>query len=132
MQMTFTVNPNNKEDIKGAISTLKTLLGEHVGQQALKFDAPEAVEDKTEVQEAQTPTEAKKEPQTAPTRKRTVKKKEPEAPTVTLSDLKDLAQELTKTHDRLKIKEIINNYATKLSDVKESDYDALMAELKAL
>ena len=58
---------------------------------------------------------------------------EPSTPSsVTLSDVKNKAQTLVQTVNRDAVKSAINKYAEKLSDVKESDFEALMQDFAAL
>lgn len=58
---------------------------------------------------------------------------EPSSPSsVTLSDVKNKAQTLVQTVSRDAVKSAINKYAEKLSDVKASDYEALMQDFIAL
>ena len=49
-----------------------------------------------------------------------------------LRDLKEKAQQLVKVIDRDKVKATIQQYAEKLSDVKASDYEALMGDFNEL
>lgn len=51
---------------------------------------------------------------------------------LTLSDIKTKAQELVTKVSRDAVKNTINKYADKISEVKESDYLALMADFEAL
>lgn len=51
---------------------------------------------------------------------------------LTLSDIKTKAQELVTKVSRDDVKKAINKYADKISEVKESDYAALMADFEAL
>lgn len=51
---------------------------------------------------------------------------------LTLSDIKTKAQELVTKVSRDAVKNMINKYADKISEVKESDYVALMADFEAL
>ncbi len=58
---------------------------------------------------------------------------EPSIPSsVTHTDLKNKAQTLVQTVSRDAVKSAINKYAEKLSDVKESDFEALMQDFIAL
>lgn len=52
--------------------------------------------------------------------------------TLTLSDVKAKAQDLVQKVSRDAVKNTINKYADKISEVKESDYPALMADFEAL
>ena len=58
----------------------------------------------------------------------------PEAPEskITLNDLKEKAQDLVRKVDRDSVKKAINQFADKLSDVKPSDFQALMSAFNAL
>lgn len=51
---------------------------------------------------------------------------------LTLSDIKTKAQELVTKVSRDDVKKAINKYADKISEVKESDYTALMADFEEL
>lgn len=51
---------------------------------------------------------------------------------LTLSDVKAKAQDLVQKVSRDAVKNTINKYADKISEVKESDYPALMADFEAL
>lgn len=51
---------------------------------------------------------------------------------LTLSDIKTKAQDLVQKVSRDAVKNAINKYADKISEVKESDYSALMADFEAL
>lgn len=51
---------------------------------------------------------------------------------ITLQDLKEKAQDLVKKVDRDKVKAAISQFADKLSEVKSSDYSALMKAFKEL
>lgn len=51
---------------------------------------------------------------------------------LTLSDIKTKAQELVTKVSRDAVKNAINKYADKISEVKESDYSALMTDFEAL
>ena len=51
---------------------------------------------------------------------------------LTLSDVKAKAQDLVQKVSRDAVKNTINKYADKISEVKESDYSALMADFEAL
>lgn len=51
---------------------------------------------------------------------------------LTLSDIKTKAQELVTKVSRDAVKNTINKYADKISEVKESDYAALTADFEAL
>ncbi len=55
-----------------------------------------------------------------------------DAVSLTLSDIKTKAQELVTKVSRDAVKNAINEYADKISEVKESDYSALMADFEAL
>ena len=50
----------------------------------------------------------------------------------TLSELKDIAKTTVTKTDRMTVKSCIGKYGDKLTDVKESDYAALKADLEAL
>ena len=50
----------------------------------------------------------------------------------TLSELKDIAKTMVTKTDRMTVKTCIGKYGDKLTDVKESDYAALKADLEAL
>jgi len=58
----------------------------------------------------------------------------PEAPEskITLNDLKEKAQDLVRKVDRDSVKKAINQFADKLSDVKPSDFQALMSAFNML
>lgn len=51
---------------------------------------------------------------------------------LTLSDIKTKAQELVTKVSRDAVKNVISKYADKISEVKESDYSALMTDFEAL
>lgn len=51
---------------------------------------------------------------------------------LTLSDVKAKAQDLVQKVSRDAVKNTINKYADKISEVQESDYPALMADFEAL
>lgn len=55
-----------------------------------------------------------------------------EKPSITLSELKDLAQQKAQTVDRKKVKDAISKYAEKLNEVAEKDFEALYKDLKAI
>ena len=59
-------------------------------------------------------------------------KKEVKAETLTLGELKTIAQEAVARSDRQKVKDAIAVYAEKLSEVEVLMYDQLAADLKAL
>lgn len=54
------------------------------------------------------------------------------ASTVTLADLKATAQEAVARTDRQKVKDAICQYAPKLNDVSEEDYEKLVETLKGM
>jgi len=84
-------------------------------------------EKKTRVKRTETPLEDTKEVEKLPEPTQEVK-----TPSKGLSELKALAQQMVVTHDREKVKAVINKYAEKLSEVKESDYDTLFNDLNSL
>lgn len=51
---------------------------------------------------------------------------------VSESDIKEMAQNLVRSVGREKVKEVINRFAEKLSEVKVSDYHALVEAFKSL
>jgi len=51
---------------------------------------------------------------------------------ITLNDLKEKAQDLVRKVDRDSVKNAINQFADKLSDVKPSDFQALMSAFNSL
>ncbi len=53
-------------------------------------------------------------------------------PTITLGELKELAKSAVIKTDRITVKNTIAEFAPKLSEVKEADYDKLAESLKAL
>lgn len=55
-----------------------------------------------------------------------------EKPSISLSELKDLAQQKAQTVDRKKVKDAISKYAEKLNEVAEKDFEALYKDLKAI
>lgn len=56
----------------------------------------------------------------------------PSTVSLTLSDIKTKAQDLVQKVSRDAVKNTINKYADKISEVKDSDYPALMADFEAL
>jgi len=110
------------------VNLLKVLLGTTVSVKNRAETVPEAtkeVEPKPEVKsEVETPSESSEEK---------VEKSEATMLKIpTLAELKALAQECVKTTDRSTVKAVINMFAPKLTDVKESDYIELSAQLEKL
>ena len=59
-------------------------------------------------------------------------KRKPRAKKITLAELKDLAKDKVTKTDRITVKNCIGKYGEKLTEVKESDYEALKADLEVL
>lgn len=57
---------------------------------------------------------------------------EVKTPSVSLQEVKELAQAMVAKHDRESVKAIISVYGEKLTEVKESDYQKLFDALSAL
>ena len=55
-----------------------------------------------------------------------------EKASITLSELKDLAQQKAQAVDRKKVKDAISKYGEKLNEVAEKDFEALYEDLKAI
>jgi hypothetical protein len=71
------------------------------------------------------------EPSDAPVKKATrTKKASPKK--VTLQEVKDLAKNMVTKTSREDVKKVISEFGEKLTEVKESDYDALVAKLSEL
>lgn len=106
------------------INLLKVLLGTTVSvknRAETVSEATKVVDPKPEVKlEVETPSEASEE------------KVEKKASSITLAELKALAQECVKVKDRNAVKAVINKFAPKLTEVKTDDYVALNTELEAL
>lgn len=77
------------------------------------------------------PTVAKAE-EPKPKTKKTTKPKQVTQTNITLAELKEEAQAAVTRIDRQKVKECIGQFSSKLSEVKEEDYDDLFKQLKAL
>lgn len=120
--MKITFDTNNLEEVTEVATYLERLLTE---LQAKATTSPK----KEEVIPEVTPeVETSPEPTEEPKAKRKPKAKKP---SISLQDLKDLAKDQVPVIGRTKVKEIISEYADKLTEVKESDYEALATALKA-
>ena len=116
------------EDAQRAQRVIAAILGESVSKTV-------AEEPKKEV--AKKTTTPKKEVEKKP-----VTKKEPEesdedeieeqSGSVDLATLTGIAKDAVSRSDRATVKDTIGKYSDKLSSVKESDYEALAEDLKAL
>lgn len=133
MKLIIEVNTQNIEEMVEAVTLLNSYVVKIVPETVV--EAPK--EEKT------TPSipEPKKEPEEAPTpkRKRRTKaeidaektKKDVNETKITLSELKEVAQEIARV-DRKIVKDAISKYGDKLTEVSEEDYEKLMTDLKAL
>jgi len=110
------------------VNLLKVLLGTSLTAKKQPEKAPEAtkvVEPEPEVKvEVETPSEASE--------KKVEKSEASMLKTPTLAELKALAQDCVKASDRSTVKAVINMFAPKLTEVKESDYIELSAQLEKL
>jgi len=115
------------------VNLLKVLLGTTVSVKNRAEKASEAtkeVEPKPEVKvELKTPSESSEEKVEKDT---TVFADALNSEIPTLAELKALAQECVKATDRSTVKAVINMFALKLTEVKESDYIELSAQLEKL
>lgn len=130
--MKITFDTNNLEEVTEVATYLERLLTGAVVKLTDTVEEPE-----THVDEVETPegmVEVTPEVKTAPEPTEEPKpKRKPKAkkPSISLQDLKDLAKDQVPVIGRTKVKEIISEYADKLTEVKESDYEALATALKA-
>jgi len=67
-----------------------------------------------------------------PEKQKKVKEVAKKPSAVNMDDLKAEAKAATKRAGRVAVKDTINKYAVKLSEVKEEDYEKLLEELKEL
>lgn len=88
------------------------------------------VEKKEAVKQTEKGVEEPKEVKPIP--KPTPKPKKAPEPNIGLGDLKELAKNVSIEKGREAVKGAISKYGAKLTDVKESDYEALATELKGL
>lgn len=122
------------EDAQRAQRVIAAILDESVSK-TVKSEETVAEEPKKEV--AKKTTTPKKEVEKKP-----VTKKEPEesdedeteeqSGSVDLATLTGIAKDAVSRSDRATVKDTIGKYGDKLSSVKESDYEALAEDLKAL
>lgn len=95
-----------------------------------------SVKTKMAVKPTETAPEASEEveviPEPTPEKKSPKKAKAVEKDSVDLATLKKLAEEAVGFSDRATVKGVINEYGEKLSEVSESDYNALAEKLIAL
>jgi hypothetical protein len=92
-------------------------------------------QDTKDVSETQSSPEPKKTVKAKPTQKakpEVVPEKEEPKSSITISTLKDSAKEAVLRVDRAKVKEIISEFAEKLTEVKEADYGKLYKKLQEL
>jgi hypothetical protein len=117
--MRITFDTKNKEEVAEVLELLTNM-------------------EKTVVKLTETPL---KEPETKKTTRRSPKaKKEPVEPviekevkpTITLSDLKESAKNAVGRTNRAEVKKTIGEFADKLADVNEADYEQLFNNLEAL
>jgi len=110
------------------VNLLKVLFGTTVSvknRAETVSEATKEVKPKPEVKvELKTPSEVSE--------KAVEPKVENKASSITLAELKALAQECVKVKDRNAVKAVINKFAPKLTEVKTDDYVALNTELTAL
>lgn len=121
----------SKEEALEAIAVLSAYSGSTV--------AAQAVETKEEVKASEPKKQTAKK---TPAKKQPVKKvedseEESEATdgsgsNIGLKQLTQIAKEAVERTDRAEAKKVISKYGTKLSEVDESDYDALAKELEEL
>jgi len=135
MKLIIEVNTQNIEEMVEAVTLLNTYVVK-IGTETT-LDAPKEEKSTPSIpSEEKTPEEA---PTTEkPKRKRRTKAeieaekaKSEETSSITLSDLKEVAQEKARI-DRKVVKDAISKYAPKLTEVSEENYAELLETLKAL
>lgn len=123
--MKITINIDTKDiiEIKETISFLGSLLPVETEKvHSVTETVSEAPKKEKTTQSKGT---TKKEPESAPT-------KDERKVDVTLETVKAVAQLKVRETDKDTVKNIINKYAPKLAEVKESDYEALYKDLQGL
>lgn len=124
MKMLIEVDTKNVESLQEVIDFCEGHL--KFGRTSAKIVNPIGVEDTKEVKPKSTTTKEKKvavEPLNEP---------KIEKVSITLTELKDLAQNKAQTVDRKRVKDIISQFAEKLNEVEEKDFESLYEKLKAL
>jgi len=119
------------------VNLLKVLLGTSLSVKNRAETVPQATKEVEPIAEAtkevKTPSESPNEEAVIEeVRKEVAKRGGKTIPHVNLAELKTLAQDCVKAKDRTVVKAVINKYAGKLTDVKESDYGALYTDLTEL
>lgn len=117
MKITITLDTKNLTEIRETINFLGQF-EEKKTEQAIPESRDEQIQAKKEKEYKDQPLEVKEVLEPSPVK------------TITLAEVKNLAQEKAKTLDKNKVKELINKYATKLAEVKEADYEALYNDLQ--
>ena len=118
MKITVEIDTKNKSSVQDGINFLRSLIGE---AHSVTETAPEPTK-----KQKTTPSKAKveKAPEEAPTQEA--------KSSITIDVLKDSAKNAVTKTDRTKVKEVINEFAEKLAEVKEADYGKLYKKLQEL
>jgi len=122
MKISIEIDTQNKSNVAEVITYLGTFLGSADSVTEKAVEAPK----KKKV----TPSKAKEEKAVeAPVEE---KPKTEKAGKVTLEMVKSSAQNAVQRTDRIKVKEVIGEYANKLAEVKPSDFEDLYIKLENL
>lgn len=111
---------------------------EDINERSAAFHAKQGTLPLTETIEVAKPSKPRtKKAETTPTSDEKPKEvseptQEVKTPSVSLQEVKELAQAMVAKHDRESVKAIISVYGEKLTEVKESDYQKLFDSLNAL
>lgn len=126
--MIVTFNTQNQDEVNEVVDLLQNMGMEHVGVMPETKTPPQrkAKASKTEKESPVISTQLEEVSEAPEPSEKQVEK----APT--LSELKDIAKAMVTKTDRMTVKNCIGKYGDKLTDVQESDYAALKADLEAL
>lgn len=131
--MKLTLEVTSKEEAVEAIKVLQAYSGSTVAAKAVETKEEVKAEEPKKVPAKKTPTK-KVEKQVEETEDDTSDEEqvETEKSDIDLKQLTAIAKEAVERTDRNAAKDVISKYGSKLSEVDESDYFALAAELEAL
>lgn len=118
MKVNIEIDTTNQDNLAEALSFISRYISVKTKMAVKDTEIP--LEDTKKVSEGDDKAKAKK---PAPRAKKV---------TITLASLKELAKEVVEISDRESVKAIINEFGEKLTDVAESDYEALVDKLTAL
>jgi len=120
--MKITFDTQNEQEVQEVTNLLQMMALQSNGN--VPSQPKEVVTNTNTASKDKKPSEASK-----PSRKAKAKKT---ASSITLGDLKAVAQEAVGRTDRQKVKEVISQYAEKLNEVSEEDYQKLFDTLKGM